>query len=46
MVSKASAPTRAGMIEPNLQATYSGLDFAKGTRFTGDVSKAKDWIEG
>lgn len=30
----------------DLQATYSGLDFAKGTRFTGDVSKAKDWIEG
>ena len=29
----------------DLQNTYPGLDFAKGIRFTGNVSKAKQWIE-
>ena len=29
----------------DLQATYPELDFAKGMRFMGDVSKAKGWIE-
>jgi flavodoxin len=29
----------------DLQNTYPELDFAKGIRFTGDVSKAKQWIE-
>ena len=29
----------------DLKATYPELDFAKGMRFMGDVSKAKDWIE-
>ena len=28
----------------DLQASYPELDFAKGMRFMGDVSKAKDWI--
>ena len=30
----------------DLQDTYPELDFAKGMRFRGDVSKAKEWIEG
>ena len=29
----------------DLQNTYPELDFAKGIRFTGNVSKAKEWIE-
>lgn len=29
----------------DLQASYPELNFAKGMRFMGDVSKAKDWIE-
>ena len=29
----------------DLQATYPDLDFAKGIRFMGDVSKAREWIE-
>ncbi|WP_298521787.1 flavodoxin [uncultured Methanobrevibacter sp.] len=29
----------------DLQAAYSELDFARGMRFMGDVSKAKGWIE-
>ena len=29
----------------DLQNTYPDLDFAEGMRFTGDVSKAKGWIE-
>ena len=29
----------------DLQAAYPELDFAKGMRFMGDVSKAKVWIE-
>ena len=29
----------------DLQATYPELNFTKGMRFAGDVSKAKDWIE-
>ena len=29
----------------DLQKTYPELDFAKGMRFTGNVSKAKEWIE-
>ena len=29
----------------DLQDTYPELDFAKGMRFMGDVSKAKGWIE-
>ena len=29
----------------DLQATYPELDFAKGMRFMGSVSKAKEWIE-
>lgn len=29
----------------DLQSTYPKLDFAKGMRFMGDVSKAKEWIE-
>ncbi len=29
----------------DLQDTYPELNFAKGMRFTGDVSKAKGWIE-
>ena len=29
----------------DLKATYPELDFAKGMRFMGDVSKAKEWIE-
>ncbi len=29
----------------DLQATYPELDFSRGMRFTGNVSKAKDWIE-
>ena len=29
----------------DLQATYPELDFAKGMRFAGDVSGAKEWIE-
>ena len=29
----------------DLQNTYPELDFAKGMRFTGNVSKAKQWIE-
>lgn len=29
----------------DLQATYPELDFAKGMRFMGDVTKAKEWIE-
>ena len=29
----------------DLQNTYPELDFAKGMRFTGNVSKAKEWIE-
>lgn len=29
----------------DLQNTYPELDFAKGIRFTGNVSKAKQWIE-
>ena len=29
----------------DLQAAYPELDFAKGMRFMGDVSKAKEWIE-
>ena len=29
----------------DLQAIYPELDFAKGMRFMGDVSKAKEWIE-
>lgn len=29
----------------DLQASYPELDFAKGMRFMGDVSKARDWIE-
>ena len=28
------------------QDTYPELNFAKGMRFAGDVSKAKEWIEG
>lgn len=30
----------------DLKVAYPELDFAKGMRFTGDVSKAKEWIEG
>ena len=30
----------------DLQDTYPELNFAKGMRFRGDVSKAKEWIEG
>ena len=30
----------------DLKVAYPELDFAKGMRFTGDVSKAKQWIEG
>lgn len=30
----------------DLQASYPELSFAKGMRFTGDASKAKEWIEG
>ena len=29
----------------DLQETYPELDFAKGMRFAGNVSKAKEWIE-
>lgn len=29
----------------DLQSTYPELDFAKGMRFMGNVSKAKEWIE-
>lgn len=29
----------------DLQKTYPELDFAEGMRFTGDVSKARQWIE-
>ena len=29
----------------DLQKAYPELDFAKGIRFMGDVSKAKEWIE-
>lgn len=29
----------------DLQNTYPELDFARGIRFTGNVSKAKQWIE-
>lgn len=29
----------------DLQAAYPELDFAKGMRFMGDVSKAKEWID-
>lgn len=29
----------------DLQDAYPELDFAKGMRFMGDVSKAKEWIE-
>ena len=29
----------------DLQSTYPELSFAKGMRFIGDVSKAKEWIE-
>ncbi|MDO5859703.1 flavodoxin [Methanobrevibacter sp.] len=29
----------------DLQNAYPDLDFAKGMRFMGDVSKAKEWIE-
>ena len=29
----------------DLQDSYPELDFAKGMRFTGNVSKAKEWIE-
>ena len=29
----------------DLQDTYPELNFAKGMRFMGDVSKAKEWIE-
>lgn len=29
----------------DLQASYPELDFAKGMRFMGDVSKAKEWVE-
>ncbi|MBQ4644329.1 MAG: NAD(P)H-dependent oxidoreductase, partial [Clostridia bacterium] len=29
----------------DLQDTYPELDFAKGMRFMGDVSKASEWIE-
>ena len=29
----------------DLQNTYPELDFARGMRFTGNVSKAKQWIE-
>ena len=29
----------------DLQATYPELDFSRGMRFMGNVSKAKDWIE-
>jgi len=29
----------------DLQNTYPELDFAKGMRFMGNVSKAKEWIE-
>ena len=29
----------------DLQATYPELNFAKGIRFMGNTSKAKDWIE-
>ena len=29
----------------DLQATYPELNFAKGMRFMGDVTKAKEWIE-
>ena len=29
----------------DLQKTYPELDFSKGMRFTGNVSKAKEWIE-
>lgn len=29
----------------DLQKTYPELNFSKGMRFTGDVSKAKGWIE-
>ena len=30
----------------DLQAGYPNLDFAEGMRFMGDISKAKEWIEG
>ena len=30
----------------DLRASYPKLSFAKGMRFTGDASKAKEWIEG
>lgn len=29
----------------DLQASYPELDFSKGMRFMGDVTKAKEWIE-
>ena len=29
----------------DLASAYPELDFARGMRFTGDVSKAKEWIE-
>ena len=29
----------------DLQASYPELNFSKGMRFMGDVSKAKEWIE-
>lgn len=29
----------------DLKATYPELDFSRGMRFTGNVSKAKEWIE-
>ncbi|WP_462316337.1 flavodoxin [Methanobrevibacter sp.] len=29
----------------DLASAYPELDFAKGMRFTGDVSRAKEWIE-
>lgn len=29
----------------DLASSYLELDFAKGMRFTGDVSRAKEWIE-
>ena len=29
----------------DLASSYPELDFAKGMRFTGDVSRAKEWIE-
>lgn len=29
----------------DLQSSYPELNFSKGLRFMGDVSKAKDWIE-